>query len=478
MKFADKLFFATTVLLSAIFTIFGMWMLHSYFQRSLDREIMQGNTENQMFQYLFEMAYQTVQDYGDEYAIERASGSVVKNVEKNGIACFILKDDGTFLYGEPREAEGELKDIINSLTETITPENDYCYGVRKIGERYFLLNICISDTNEHRLYLGICKDLTDIYEDRQRLLNQYRIAFFVLLIVGGVCIYALSRYMTRPIQNLSKVAGNIASGDYSKRSHYKAADEIGELAASFNQMADRLVQQMQEKELEAKQKEDFTAAFAHELKTPLTSIIGYADMLSTIQMSEEERLEATLYIYRQGKRLENLSHKLLELVSTEKQQVQYKPVSTKSLEENIRTTMRPIFKNKGIKGKITMEKGTIYGDYELLLSLFYNILDNGIKAVETGGFILLKGSKLEHGYEIKVVDNGRGIPRQEIDRITEAFYMVDKSRSRKEGGAGIGMALCKQIVSLHKGSMKIDSNPGEGTVVRLIFPEYTGESKE
>lgn len=471
MKFADKLFFATTVLLSAIFTIFGMWMLHSYFQRSLDREIMQGNTENQMFQYLFEMAYQTVQEYGDEYAIERASGSVVKNVEKNGIACFILKEDDTFLYGVPREAEGELKDIIKSLTETITPENDYCYGIRKIGERYFLLNICISDTNEHRLYLGICKDLTDIYEDRQRLLNQYRIALLVLLIVGGVCIYALSRYMTRPIQNLSKVAGNIASGDYSKRSHYKAADEIGELAASFNQMADRLVQQMQEKELEAKQKEDFTAAFAHELKTPLTSIIGYADMLSTIQMSEEERLEATLYIYRQGKRLESLSHKLLELVNTEKQQVQYKTVSTKTLEENIRTTMRPIFKNKGIKGKITMEKGTIYGDYELLLSLFYNILDNGIKAVETGGFILLKGSKLENGYEIKVVDNGRGIPKQEIERITEAFYMVDKSRSRKEGGAGIGMALCKQIILLHKGSMKIDSNPGEGTVVRLIFPE-------
>ena len=103
--------------------------------------------------------------------------------------------------------------------------------------------------------------------------------------------------------------------------------------------------------------------------------------------------------------------------------------------------------------------------------MFYNVLDNGIKAVETGGLILLKGSKLENGYEIKVVDNGRGIPKQEIERITEAFYMVDKSRSRKEGGAGIGMALCKQIITLHKGSMKIDSNPGEGTVVRLIFPE-------
>ena len=88
--------------------------------------------------------------------------------------------------------------------------------------------------------------------------------------------------------------------------------------------------------------------------------------------------------------------------------------------------------------------------------------------------MLLKGRKLENAYEIKVVDNGRGIPKEEIARITEAFYMVDKSRSRKEGGAGIGLALCKQIIELHGGSIKIVSNPGEGTVIRLLFPCAAG----
>ena len=90
--------------------------------------------------------------------------------------------------------------------------------------------------------------------------------------------------------------------------------------------------------------------------------------------------------------------------------------------------------------------------------------------IEEGGFILMKGSKLPQGYEIKVVDNGRGIPKEEIARITEAFYMVDKSRSRKEGGAGIGMALCQKIITLHQGELKIDSKLGEGTVMRLYFP--------
>lgn len=127
----------------------------------------------------------------------------------------------------------------------------------------------------------------------------------------------------------------------------------------------------------------------------------------------------------------------------------------------------------------------IWGDRDLLLSLLYNLLDNAVKAVEEGGFILMKGSKRTQGYEIKVVDNGRGIPQEEIARITEAFYMVDKSRSRKEGGAGIGMALCQKIITLHQGELKIDSKLGEGTVMRLYFPgekhavkiKATGEQK-
>ena len=245
MKFADKLFFATTSVLAIIFTVFGMWMLNSYFQRSLDREIEQGNMENQMFQYLFEMAYQTVQEYGDEYAVGRATDSVVKNIEKDGITCFILKEDGSFLYGESAESGQEFTDEIQEIVENLSSKSGYGYGVRKLQSGYYLFNICVSETNEQILYLGICKDITDIYEDRQELLQQYWLALSTLLLVGGACIYALSRYMTRPIKSLGRVAGNIASGNYEQRSHYDEQDEIGELAASFNQMADRLVKQMQ-----------------------------------------------------------------------------------------------------------------------------------------------------------------------------------------------------------------------------------------
>ncbi len=471
MKFSDKLFFATTALLTAIFTVFGIWMLSSYFQRILDREMEQGSTENMLFQYLFEMAYQSTLGYGNEYALNRAIDSAKESMEKGGSMLFVQTGGGEILYGEHLERRKGLLEAAEKVRGELTEENDFASGISNLESGDFLLCICESNVGADKLYLGICRDLTDIYEDRQSLLNQYRLALVLLLTAGGICMYLLSRYITRPIRTLGRVAGWIAAGNYEKRSKYKAPDEIGELAASFNRMADRLVEQMQEKELEAKHKEDFTAAFAHELKTPLTSIIGYADMLNSIDLSEEERREAYFYIYSQGKRLESLSHKLLELVSMEKQPMVYREVPIKKLEENIRTAMRPVWKQKNIKGKIVMEKGVIYGDYELLLSLFYNLLDNAMKAVPEGGFVLMKGRCLKENYEIKVVDNGRGIPKEEIHRITEAFYMVDKSRSRKEGGAGIGMALCQRIVSLHQGTLKIDSKLGDGTVVQICFPK-------
>lgn len=468
MKFANKLFFATTSVLAVIFTSFGVWILSAYFQKTLNREWEQADMESGMFQYLFEIAYQSQAAYGDGYAIRSAIDSVSGSVEKNGSKCYVWSPEDIY-YGE-EAIQTQQAYTFRELTVELEDEDTYVAGIRKIGEGYFLFSVCESHTEERVVYLGISKDVSAMYRDREELLNQYRIALLMLLIIGGACIFLLSRYITKPIRELDMVVGEIASGDNEKRSHYHSTDEVGKLAENFNQMADRLVEQMQEREQQAKQKEDFTAAFAHELKTPLTSIIGYADMLNTIELSEEERREAYFYIYSQGKRLESLSHKLLELVSMEQTCFVVRPVNTKELEENVRITMRPVFEQKKIRAKVTLEKGTIYGDRDLLLSVLYNLLDNAIKAVAEDGFILLKGSCVEGGYEIKVVDNGRGIPAQDIHRITEAFYMVDKSRSRKEGGAGIGMALCQKIIQLHKGSLKINSKVEEGTVMQLWFP--------
>lgn len=470
MKFSNKLFLTTTALLTLIFTAFGCWMLSSDFSALLDREIKRGNSESRMFRVLFEMGYQSTQEYGEEYAIGRTLDSILDGVERDGSHCFVL-DDAVWIHGGDYISERGLQKEAEALREGLRGTNGSCYKVSRTEAGFFLMNVSVADT-ESPVYLGMCRELTEIYQIRQNLIIQYRTALSVLLALGGVGIYLLSRYITKPISSLGRTAKRIADGNFELRSNNRSNDEIGQLARDFNRMADKLVAQMEAKILEAKQKEDFTAAFAHELKTPLTSIIGYADMLNTMKMSPEERAESTYYIYSQGRRLESLSHKLLDLVSMDKNPLVLKPVSTERLEENIRATVRPIWEQRNIKGKVEMDKGVFLGDEELLLSLFYNLLDNAAKAMDKGelGFILLKGTALPGAYEVKVVDNGRGIPQDEIGRITEAFYMVDKSRSRKEGGAGIGMALCLKIINLHGGTLKIDSRLGEGTVMRVVFP--------
>lgn len=462
--------------------LFGSFMLSSYFNRMLERETEQGKRENLLFQAIYDMVYQNMEKYGSEFAKMQAGNSATERMaDQNGTECLILTADGQLtLSGTFRQSQEEIQQKTQEMIRTIESGANQIYGVRKIGTGYYLVSIIADQPMDaaDTVYLGIMKDLSSIYEERDNMMRQYGIALTVLLVVGGLAAFLLSRYLTRPIEQLNRTAGRIAEGDLEKRASYQGMDEIGELSQSFNRMTDRLVHQMEEKELEAKQKEDFTAAFAHELKTPLTSIIGYADMLNSYELTEQERGEAAYYIFSQGRRLENLSHKLLELVGMDRQKMEFRKIPTGDLEESIRDTMRIPFERKDIRGKINLEKGVIWGDRDLLLSLLYNLLDNAVKAVEEGGFILMKGRKLPQGYEIKVVDNGRGIPQEEIDRITEAFYMVDKSRSRKEGGAGIGMALCQKIITLHQGELKIDSKLGEGTVMRLYFPEKVRTTTE
>lgn len=481
MKFAHKLFFSITALLTVIFLLFGTFMLSSYFNRMLERETEQGKRENLLFQTIYDMVYQNMEKYGAEFAgIQAGNSATERMTDQSGTECLILAPDGSItVAGSLKLSQEEIRQKAEEMIRDMEAGTNQIYGVRRIENGYYLLSIIADQPTDtaDTVYLGTMKDLNSIYEERDSMMGQYRIALAGLVVIGGLAAFLLSRYLTRPIEQLNRTAGRIAEGDLEKRASYQGTDEIGELSRSFNRMTDRLMHQMEEKELEAKRKEDFTAAFAHELKTPLTSIIGYADMLNSYELSEQERGEATYYIFSQGKRLESLSHKLLELVGMDRQKMEFRKILTRDLEENIRDTMRVPFERKGIRGKIDMEKGVIWGDRDLLLSLLYNLLDNAVKAVEEGGFILMKGRRLPQGYEIKVVDNGRGIPQEEIARITEAFYMVDKSRSRKEGGAGIGMALCQKIITLHQGELKIDSKLGEGTVMRLYFPEKIQSEK-
>ena len=232
-------------------------------------------------------------------------------------------------------------------------------------------------------------------------------------------------------------------------------------------MAEQLEAQVQELKDAAQRQEDFVGSFAHEIKTPLTSIIGYADLLRSRAASPEQVRESAGYIFNEGRRLEALSQKLMDLIVLEKQDFPLRQVSMAEYLHRVGGALQPAFEQRGLRLRVRAEEAQISIEPDLMETVCLNLLDNARKAIDGSGDVVLEGLLEETGYCIRVTDTGRGIPAQELSRVTEAFYMVDKSRARAQGGAGLGLAVCQRIVALHGGSMEFHSLVGKGTQVSV-----------
>lgn len=308
---------------------------------------------------------------------------------------------------------------------------------------------------------------------QQETLRQYFLRCYVIGMAAGMALLILlSAFLTGPLNKMSKAARRMAEGNYGDRLSLKSRDEIGELAGSFNRMADAVEEKMDELAKAARAKEDFVANFAHELKTPLTSIIGYADTIYQKELSREEMRRASWHIWNEGMRLEALSLKLMDMIVLGRQDFLLTELPGDELLQDLREGLLPLFQERQVDFQLQAEQAYVLADYDLLKTLLINLTDNSIKAGATR--IELQGQiKEEKKYLISVRDNGCGMEPEELSRITEAFYMVDKARSRKQHGAGLGLALADKIAVIHGDRLHFESNKGEGTVVSfsLSIPE-------
>lgn len=273
----------------------------------------------------------------------------------------------------------------------------------------------------------------------------------------------LSALLTRPLKRMSKAARRMAEGDYAERVAGAGRDEISALAVSFNQMADAVEEKIEELSKAAREKEDFVANFAHELKTPLTSIIGYADTMYQKELTREEIRKASWHIWNEGMRLEALSFKLMDLTILGRQEFPLEEMAAEELLQDAVDGLKPLLAEKNIDFRLEAAEAYVRADYDLLKTLLINLVDNAVKAGSSR--IEVSGKIEEEKYCISVEDNGCGMKEEEISRITEAFYMVDKARSRQHHGAGLGLALADRIAGLHGGGLVFESREGRGTKV-------------
>lgn len=336
---------------------------------------------------------------------------------------------------------------------------------------------CTIHSNFPDMELAAAFDVSSVYEQRRSQLTIYRWTFAGVIALGSAMSWLLCSWLTAPLRGLTRATKMMGEGKLSRRIPVKSWDEIGLLASEFNTMADRVQESMDGMKAAMERQEEFMGSFAHELKTPMTSIIGYADLLRSQMLSESERREAANYIFSEGRRLENLSLKLLDLLVLEREDLPLRRISPRKLIEGLVREYRPIYAEQGISLSCRCQSGACLLEPDLFRSLIYNLIDNGRKAMETGGNIRILLEMTETGCRIQVIDDGRGMPQAALERVTEAFYRVDKSRSRAQGGAGLGLALCQKIVALHQGSITFSSREGEGTCVSVTIAAGTGKEE-
>lgn len=208
-------------------------------------------------------------------------------------------------------------------------------------------------------------------------------------------------------------------------------------------------------------------AFAHELKTPLTAIIGYADMLRSHKLDEEKSILSANYIYTEGKRLEAMSFRLLDIIVAKKEEVVLSKVAVSEFFDYLREMFTE--ENRGMRFEFAWDDSTVWAEVNLIKTVLVNLIDNACKASEPGSQIKIQGNKLEEGYRFQIEDEGIGIPVEEQHKITKAFYMVDKSRARSKNGAGLGLALCDEILKIHHSELTIQSEQGKGSCIGFIL---------
>lgn len=390
------------------------------------------------------------------------------------------------LFTDPEHVErcNELKDLCQSLRITwigtdgrVLFDNDFAAArlgnhadrqevkaAYKTGEgqavRYSsTLN---KDTFYYALRLadGTILRLAAEYESIGRIIiSVIPIIALILLLILLVCIALSHMLTTQLIKPIEAMARNITDKDF--QAPYK------ELAP----FSDIIRTQHMEILAAAKDRQDFTANVSHELKTPLTAISGYAELLAANMVAPEQKMHFYHEIQKCAARLLGLINDIIRLAALDRSEREplFNEVDLAEIVEESLNTLQLNAEQHKIKLNLQLEKCIVHGNREMLKELVDNLVVNAIFYNSPGGYVLIKVGTDNGRQKLLVKDNGIGIPATEQVKIFQRFYRVDKSRSKATGGTGLGLAIVKHIVELHSAEIILDSTPGVGTSFTIVF---------
>ncbi|WP_068500840.1 sensor histidine kinase [Paenibacillus kribbensis] len=288
------------------------------------------------------------------------------------------------------------------------------------------------------------------------------------LIAGSLLILIAAMFLVRPIKKLTEATRRIAAGDFNVKLNIKQKGELGTLARSFEEMMHDL-QQLEQ------MRREFVTNVSHEVQSPLTSISGYAIALKQVDLPDHERSRYLDIIITEAARMSKMSDSLLKLSFLDSQSPQMRLV-TLSLDEQIRrviVAIQPQWSARNIQFELDLQPVKITADHDQLNQVWSNILGNSIKFSKDGGRIDVSIKQDIKNVMVRISDSGIGILPEDQKRIFDRFFKADRSHSRKYDGSGMGLAIVKQIVSLHQGDIRVESEYGRGTTFIVILPITT-----
>lgn len=301
---------------------------------------------------------------------------------------------------------------------------------------------------------------------------------WILLLMGilvfVLCFYYLIHDYMKYIRIIANGIKDIAQGNFDTEIPVRSLDEFGEMASYLNQMQENIKGIMERERVAEHTKNDLISSVAHDLRTPLTSIIGYLGWVREQPDLDERTRQKYLDIaYRKAQHLEQLTNELFGFVKLEHREMSMHVgiLDIRQLLEQLLDECYPSFEKYGLENEFICQEERIMmeGDGNLLARLFENLLNNAVKYGKDGKLIRVELEKKIESAVIKVINYGYVIPEQEIGKLFRKFYRIEHSRSQDTGGTGLGLAIVEQIVQLHHGTISVKSDL-QGTVFEVILP--------
>lgn len=449
MKFKERVYLITLIVFLIFFNV-GIFTLAYYvYSTSVDSEVGIAYSEEKVIVESFENDIK----YLGNNRIEQIAKSYLAFYDDNNIYLSFISENKEY-SNLPIEIDFNIHKGYSSI--------------KRINNRMYFI-IFDNIFNEEYSFTFV-KDITYLDLDFKKICVVFLTMSFGASMVLSFVLFLVLKRLSDPLEKLRIVTGEISKGNFSIRANAEGKDEFSLLAKDFNIMKDHITNKIDELDRSTKTKQRMLDDLSHEMKTPLTSIRGYAEFLLNAKINEKERVDSLEYIISEVERLKLISERLLDDALIRENGINISYVDISKIIGDVLKSFSLKAEEKRIVIDFRGEEVFCHCDPILIGILFTNIIDNAVKACGNNGKINIycNVDELNNPYFV-VEDNGIGMSDEQIEKITEPFYRIDKSRSRIDGGTGLGLSLCDRIVKAHNAKMKFISEVGVGTKVFVNF---------